>query len=552
MRLQRLPVIQEDLPDAADTSEGLNSLWMVSLSAILGLTETFLYEPLTTAVTELSRSPPEHRIAFITNACQILDHYDIQDHNSELSLGVATVLVNRIQATSQQEEVRMLVSALEMVLRATTQSLQIAYEAWPPKFLERLSSLLESYETQRGIPHAEISSLNLLKILTSLARVADLKPVLLKTPGMRSILLRLNRQQHRVPRLKLLHQLVQNETNQVHVLTHETTLTNLILHIAHHDNDASRQYSAAIIMELASSSLSNQTQMAHDDKMLDTITKLVLTEVQAGTREAVLTALQNIAFVHENRMRLVTYKKGIVLQALQTSLTNGNDYSKARRRAAGALTNLACDATSTIMANHEGLLDALAVTSTSGKVDEVQTRASLALTKIAGGLSVSMDCFPAILDALVVASLSPSAGNVAAMLRLKARLPENRSAMAQHPGLLDTLADLSHGPHRNHAVRALMHLANESSNHPLLGHVPSILHALVKAGGADDDEDSRDCALVALERLALTASIRPHLARHEGLLTMVARAVEREAHEPQQEDKNYLAKPLLMSLLVAM
>ena len=597
----------------------------------------------------------------------------MQHHNSELSLGVATVLVNQILSSNtatttsssgnkivgqqQNEEIRMLVAALEMVSRASSPSLQVALEAWPSHSLPRLVQLLETHESKivsnsRGnvynsIPHGDITSLNLLKIFVSLAKVPQVRPLLLETPGMWGILQRLvpeknppshrnanaannnsSSKHHKMLRLKLLHQLSQSSQNQLPILQ---KLTPQILHICHDGNDAAgRQYAASILMELASSSAdtgdSNATTasaatspddksgnnkttaatksrtanelMAHNDQILGTLVKLCLTDPQATTRESVLTALQNLAFGHGNRLHLATYKKGIVLQALCKALTT--DVSpKARRRAAGALTNLACDGTAQVLGNHHGLLDALAVASTTSTtsmaassttnnskdavVDEVQTRASLALTKIAGSISITMECFPAVLDALVVASLSPSAGNVAAILRLKARLPENRSFLARHHGILDTLADLCYGPHKHHAVRALMHMANDNSNHEILGlQNPAVLDALVHAAAGKvakalrhplsptstevhPDDDARDCAIVALERLAVSAHLRPHLAVHPRLLTVVAQAVEREAqlqHEydhdddrhgaSKQQQQHFLAKPLLLSLLVAM
>jgi hypothetical protein len=161
----------------------------------------------------------------------------------------------------------------------------------------------------------------------------------------------------------------------------------------------------------------------------------------------------------------------------------------------------------------------------------------------------------------VVASLSPAANSVSAVLRVKARDPENRESMARHPGILDTLADIcindrSDLKDRDNAMRAIMHLTNESTNRTAMCN-KTILDALVKGASLEDHklEDIRDSAVRAIERLATEFSNRPAMARHRGLLVAVAKATEREAQLEEEGAKSehaFLAKPLLMSLLVAM
>jgi hypothetical protein len=133
--------------------------------------------------------------------------------------------------------------------------------------------------------------------------------------------------------------------------------------------------------------------------------------------------------------------------------------------------------------------------------------------------------------------------------------------MARHPGILDTLADICISPgaklkDKDNAMRAIMHLSNENSNRKLMCN-KTILEALVKGASAEgkDVEEIRDSAIRALERLATEFSNRPYMARHEGLLVAIARATEREAKIEESGTKvehALLAKPLLMSLLVAM
>jgi len=304
--------------------------------------------------------------------------------------------------------------------------------------------------------------------------------------------------------------------------------------------------------------------MARNDKLLGTLVKLSVIDDKAETREYAVTALQNLAFSKENRRRLSMYGSGVVLEALKKTVSSDpND--KARRRAAGALTNLACEETADRLGCHKGLLDTISEVSTKDSNDDVQQRAALALTKIATSLTVNMSCFHTLLDALVVTLCSRHTHGAAAVMRVKARLPENREIMAHHPGVLEALADIVRDEHqtyqakeRENCMRAIMHLTNEHRNQRRMCN-KLILDALVVGASLDGDEheDTRDSAIIAIERLATEHSNRRHMARHEGLLVAVAKATEREAKaellgEDEKPGQAYLAKPLLMSLLVAM
>ena len=310
-------------------------------------------------------------------------------------------------------------------------------------------------------------------------------------------------------------------------------------------------------MDLASDP-ANQGPMAKIDKLLGTLVKLAILENVPDTRESAVTALQNLAFAKQNRIRLASYGSGVVLEALKKTVASDKD-DKARRRAAGALTNLACEETGERMGCHRGLLDTLALVATQDVSAEVQQRASMALTKIASSVSCTMRCHKNVLDALIVASDSSHAVSpIVAVMRVKARDPAYRTSMAFHPGVLDTLADVTVNKglpvkDRDNAMRAIMHLTNEPNNCKVMC-CKKILNSLV-IGVSQGEGDIATSAITAMERLATDVSNRPHMARHEGLLVAVAKATEREAKLEGSEDSQslpLLAKPLLMSLLVAL
>lgn len=499
----------------------------------------------------------------MTNACEIFDHTEKARHNVELHHGAAAALAKLLTTSYNDYEIRMILSATEMVFRGSPKTVAAAYRKMNgPHFLRHLLRLLEFFET-RNVQHAEFSIFNILRILHSCSRASELRAAMVHQPDMLLALSKVPSRdlspECRLYRVRITANLSNCEENKVPLYEQEGMLDS-ILRIGHFDTSAAaRQYAGTVLMEFSSAPLC-QVSMARNETVLGTLVKMILVETLAHTRECAITALQNLAFTKGNRSILVSFKNGIILEALKKALSSDTD-TKARRRSAGALTNLACDETAAVMGNHKGLLHALAIVSSTDESLDVQTRASLALTKIAGSITVHSDCHPALLDALVVASLSKASNSVSAVLRIKARSPENRQSLARHPGVMDTLADIcisesAAASDRDNSIRAIMHLVNEDKNRILLCN-PTILTALVIAANYNDPDldEARDSSIRAMERLATEVSNRPAMAHHEGLIVSVAKAVEREAlWEQQGRDAEYgrLAKPLLMSLLVAM
>eukprot|EP00934_Nitzschia_sp_Nitz4_P001790 Nitzschia sp. Nitz4//scaffold129_size63868//41950//45266//NITZ4_006201-RA/size63868-augustus-gene-0.53-mRNA-1//1//CDS//3329534911//1790//frame0 len=496
----------------------------------------------------------ERRAISITNTCADFDHMDDKRHNVELQKGAATVLSKMLSSSQDEDEMRMVCAALEMVFRAQPSYVHVAFDKCGSVMMPHLLRLLERAENG-DMKQADVTTLNISKVLLYISRVPDLRMHLAHNKGMMAALKRLSSSilspECRVVRIRIVANLVNCDDNKAYLLEHKE-LVSALLRIAHLDlSDVAREYASVAMMDLASAP-ANQVPMAKNEKLLGTLVKMVLVEKLAPIRESAITAIQNLAFTKENRTRLVSFKSGIVLEALKKALS-GDSNDKARRRAAGALTNLACDETAEIMGNHKGLLDTLALVSTRDNNEEVQTRAAMALTKLAASISIKMASYSTLLDALVVASLSPAANSVSAVLRVKARDPENRESMARHPGILDTLADICTSracgvKDQDNAMRAIMHLTNENSNRKVMC-TERILDALVQGTHLEDPNmwEMRDSAVRSLERLATEFSNRAVMANHDGLLVGIAKATEREAKLEAQGVKTehaLLAKPL--------
>ncbi len=538
--------------------------------------------------------------------------------NEEKNKSTTTNPASSEENDNNDDALRMIATALEMVFRGQSTYVHTAYDKCggsalyepsiggqsPTGLLQLLLRLLDRAEgfstNYRMKPHnAEVALVNATKVLLYLSRVQALRAHLAKQSNLLDALCRVankdmgtvesNRNslsaEARIARVRIITNLVNQEENKPLLLSHrlsdgtdniEGGVLDALLRVAHTDpNDRAREYAGAAVMDLASAH-SNQIPMTKNEQLLGTLVKMIFTEKNPATRESAITALQNLAFTKENRIRLVSFKNGVILEALIRALssTQKEFNEKSRRRSAGALTNLACDESAALMGKHKGLLQTLAIVSTKDESPEVQTRSAMALTKLAASITVRMDIaenqesdedsvHSQLLDALVVASLSPVSNSVSAVLRVKARDPENRYLMANHPGIIDTLADMclydnrdrenisSHGndtktnysidfvKDRDNATRALMHLTNESKNRSIMC-TPTVLNALVRGASITDDEilrhpkqrqlqDVRDSAIRAIERLATEFSNRHTMAHHDGLIVAIARATEREA-----------------------
>lgn len=475
--------------------------------------------------------------------------------------------------SDQEDEICSITSALEMVYRAEREAVIISYQDVGAALVPLLLRLLERCEKGRKVL-AEACICNISKVLLHMTRISELRIPLVGHPGMLAALERVSTlplsMENRVLRMRILANLANAEGNKV-MIFERTSLLEAVMKIATLDkSESAREYASAILMDLASCN-ANQIPMARIEKVLATFVKLAVVEDKVETREYAVSGLQNLAFEKKNRMQLASYGSGVVIEALKkTSSSDSND--KTRRRSAGALTNLACDGTAEKMGNHDGLLITLAEVSVNDTNREVQQRAALALTKLANSVTVKMKCWGTLLDALIKASQCRYAdGIVSAMFRVKTRAEENRTSMAKHPMLLNTLAQMclrsedseprsADHKDRENATKAIAHLANDPLNHKLICN-EHILAALVHGAslGGQEAVVTRDAAILAMERMAMEHSNRPMMARYPGMLVAIAKATEREMHEELNGNpvssatgQPRLAKPLLMSLLVAM
>jgi len=512
----------------------------------------------------------EQRREALSCALREFSHDDTMRHTASLYLGAADALTLLLSMSDDDEEIAMIASALELVHRAEKDGIIYSYREVGAALVPLCLRLLERSE-RRGKP-MEISMMNISNVLLYMTRISELRTSLAGHPGMMGALERVGNvtgEENRILRMRILANLANSENNKTLIFERQTLLESVMKVAGLDKSEKVREYASAVLMDLASCP-ANQVAMARIDKVLATFVKLAIVENKVETREYAVSGLQNLAFEKRNRVQLVTYGKGVVVETLKKTISYDSN-EKTRRRSAGALTNLACDDTAEKMGSHDGLLQTLSKVSVLDSNMDVQQRATLALTKLANSVTIDMPCWSALLDALIDASRCTVAdGIVSAIFRVKTRSEENRIGMASHPRLLETLADLclvsQETPDKldcikdcENATKALAHLANEPENHKIICSA-QVLAALVHGASLPPPQAvTRDAAILALERMAMEHSNRPMMARFPNMLVTIAQATERELKEEisgmqvsMGTGQPRLAKPLLMSLLVAM
>ena len=128
-------------------------------------------------------SSHDRRISAITNACGEFDHADEHRHNIELQNGASQVLTKFLSMTDNDDEIRMVCAALEMVFRAQTNFVQIAFDKCGSTLVPMLLRLMERAEVG-NMKHADVSILNITKILLYISRLNELRLSLARHQGM--------------------------------------------------------------------------------------------------------------------------------------------------------------------------------------------------------------------------------------------------------------------------------------------------------------------------------------------------------------------------------
>eukprot|EP00588_Corethron_pennatum_P000322 CAMPEP_0194283136 /NCGR_PEP_ID=MMETSP0169-20130528/24728_1 /TAXON_ID=218684 /ORGANISM="Corethron pennatum, Strain L29A3" /LENGTH=627 /DNA_ID=CAMNT_0039028673 /DNA_START=163 /DNA_END=2046 /DNA_ORIENTATION=+ len=272
---------------------------------------------------------------------------------------------------------------------------------------------------------------------------------------------------------------------------------------------------------------SARVPMANNTGMLDGLVKVVNTDISSMARVDAIWTISNLAFTDANRVKMAAHP-GLVGALIGAS---ARGHTETRNEAAAALMNLAAASQNhDKLVYHVGYLSALRNLLASG--GDAQSRSAGALRNLASGaesVKVQLVSFNnrAILDALVkvVDDDNVLKGSERAIGALKNCVcPGTSEAMAEHPQLIETLANIASSSKfpsaQTSSALALKDLSKEI-NHPSPSH--EIVLRSLKACALSGRETKND---VQLSEAFLSQAEKQEnqipMVKYEGLLEAIA------------------------------
>ena len=192
----------------------------------------------------------DKRAIVITNACAEFDHWDESKHNAELHYGAADVLTLYLSMTEDHEEIPLICAAMEMVFRSSAIHVKAAFSKVGASVVPLLLKLLERCETE-SIKGADVTILNITKILLIFSRVPDLRSFLARHQGLLDCLQRVATANltadSRILRMRLFANLANCDANKVIMLEHPDLLESLLRIAALDLSESAREFAGSII-----------------------------------------------------------------------------------------------------------------------------------------------------------------------------------------------------------------------------------------------------------------------------------------------------------------
>mmetsp|Transcript_36780 Transcript_36780/g.51967 ORF Transcript_36780/g.51967 Transcript_36780/m.51967 type:complete len:510 (+) Transcript_36780:149-1678(+) len=495
----------------------------------------------------MSILPHDLRLASIQQAAGFFDHRDRLTHDNELREGAANILYQKLAfvlslsshsydtkddalhrlrhgGDSADHEIALLCSCLEMVHRASPDAIAATWYDVGEDILPILVDTMERPFLQLvGKPNRDLKLAvqKVTKLLAMYSLVPEAKHPMVHCPGLLTVLVRvidtrnLNRAANptgkhqpglvmteaaRFNTIATLTNLAAAEENRISMLTTPGLVDNIARIVQNERSDVARQCSALALMNLSNGDKDHVPEMA-SELLLETLVTLIKDELPETRRNAAV-ALFNVACADENTLRVARYKDGVILDALLEIIIS-DDADDSRAEAAETLFNMSCsdaEETTDRMANHPGLLENVADVLHSPRASiDVKLYCAATLRRMAEIIRAPMMAQGALLTALVKASAWTRTADIAEAFQGHADHMENRLAMAEHHGLLNSLSSLAQttvgGPEaekiREAAVRTIEKLSRDDAAKPLLANNEGIMMGLTQASyGLPDDGDA--------------------------------------------------------------
>uniref|UniRef100_A0A7S1G0G3 Vacuolar protein 8 n=1 Tax=Corethron hystrix TaxID=216773 RepID=A0A7S1G0G3_9STRA len=300
---------------------------------------------------------------------------------------------------------------------------------------------------------------------------------------------------------------------------------------------------AASILNL-SSKRSNHSMLLNHNGILETIRCLLLsTELDARRRAA--GALRNLASNKSIRARLISFKRGRIVDAL-IKVSNGDSKSKASSNAAEALKKLAVGRSSSELDENTELMQTVAKMTCSQNrfVRHFVTKLVINQANITE-CSVSSCKF--ISQCLIQIHDTTSSDKASTFLQIseaflvQSCVLDNQEPMVHHDGFLRTISKLAISKHeviRQNALSALIVLAKNPANQNGMCSNKDVLETAKKLL-RKEGKDYNEARAIVLDLIALLASERenrPLLADCEDLVDAMLSYTESTTNSKEQSD----------------
>lgn len=434
-------------------------------------------------------------------------------------------------ADTTDHEVSLLCSCLEMVHRASPDAIAATWYDVGEDILPILVKVMERpllqlcHGTTKPNRELKLAVQKVTKLLAMYSLVPEAKFPMVHCPGLLCVLVRIIDTRHlnrgrlisgssnvvgyhdgrggmssrtgivmteaaRFNTIATLTNLAAAEENRITMLQTNGLVDNIARIVQNERSEVARQCSALAIMNLSNGDKDHVPEMA-SELLLETLIILIKDELPETRRNAAV-ALFNVACADANTLRVARYKDGVILDALLEIITN-DDTDESRTEAAETLFNMACsdaEETTDRMANHAGLLEQVSQVLQSSQASmDVKLYCAATLRRMAEIIVAPMVSQGAILTALVLGSSWTRTADIAEGFQTHAEHKENLRAMAEHPGLLNALAEMSQD---------------------------------TTPGG--EGEKIKTAVVRCIEKMALDVDSRPLLARHEGIMIALTKA----------------------------
>lgn len=285
------------------------------------------------------------------------------------------------------------------------------------------------------------------------------------------------------------------------------------------------EYSSAIIWNLA---ITNELKvpLATSLNVLDAVLRLTANSCTKAKKNAV-SALGNLASEEKNKLYLVNYQNGIIINTLMKIVASDTDCG-ARRRAARTLRCISDRNAAQVLVNHQGFIELMAKSATTECDRDTRLQVVEAIVSIASAMLQTKSNLDQILKAIV--QIINDSTNVECLEIISSDLLQQLlktidcSSLSCSPELLKAISKMamikqSSAGLKRQSAEALKMLCSAEENKQIMVCRPVLdaLSSLASLYGLE--EKTRTAAVEAIISLTSLKSNRTMMAEHEKLLT---------------------------------